>query len=338
MQRRRSDRAIRRIEFWLLICAFLGFACVGSARAESLRLLSYNVHGAPFLANQIGKLSIPSTRIAQICPKLANFDIAMLQEDFAYHDELVGCLKGAHQMRGNTRPVFRWGYIVTAPLWAPLLVVGNKLLWPLFQGDGLTTVGIDSRIATEVLDRGRYDRCGDYLIGGNDCFAAKGFIAVRVTFSDASSVDIYNTHLEAGPEWFLRHKDQDVRRAQLEQLAAAIRTNSPDRAVIVVGDFNSDHRCPAAFEPVEIFGDALGLEDARAWDQIDARWPQLDHILYRSGADGETQLSLRSSSEDRSFQYGEGCDLSGEGFETRTSHCKALSDHPAISAEFDLTP
>ncbi len=293
----------------------------GRSDAEPLRIVTYNVHGLPFVVNQLKVHSFPRARMRKIASQLGGFDLALLQEDFAYHRPLTRTFDRARVLRGGG-PTFRPGYVVTAPLWLPLLAVFNVGLWPLFNGDGLTTIAVAPDLGVEPLASQRYRRCGDYLVGGNDCFAAKGFLATRVTLRNGAVVDVYNTHLEAGVEWALRSEDQDVRRSQLEELAAAVRRHSAGRAVIVAGDLNSDALRPEAFTAVENFMAVLGLADGRAWAETDARWRRkLDHVLYRDGCGA--RLGTPLVREERAF---------------RTARSKPLSDHPAVSAAFDVQP
>jgi hypothetical protein len=252
------------------------------------------------------------------------FDLAVVQEDFAYHEALTRDVPNDQIFRGSG-PVFRWGYVVTAPLWAPLLVAFNAGLWPLFNGDGLTTIAVNDRLDVERLACDRYDRCGDYLLGGSDCFAAKGFLAVRVRLPSGAAVDVYNTHLESGFEVPLRHEDQDVRRSQLAHLARAIEVHSRDHAVVVAGDFNSDAAGSPyrSFDAVQHFIHAVGLTDTEVWRRTRERWTsKLDHILYRSGP--STKVTLRESAEATSFSYG--------------ASDRPLSDHPAVWASFEVAP
>ena len=96
---------------------------------------------------------------------------------------------------------------------------------------------------------------------------------------------------------------------------------SPARAVVVIGDLNTDARSASAFAPVETLMAAAGLRDARGWETLGSPWARrLDHLLYRDG-DG-TRLGTPVVREDRTFGATDGA---------------PLSDHPAMGATFDVT-
>ena len=125
----------------------------------------------------------------------------LLQEDFAFHDLVVAHSPFAHLVRGN-------------PAW---------IAAPLFQGAGLTIL---SHFATTETARDAYGVCNGWLSAANDCFGHKGFVMARLALPDGAAIDAWNTHLDAGDT----DADRAVRADQLERLAAAIETQSADRA------------------------------------------------------------------------------------------------------------
>jgi hypothetical protein len=94
-------------------------------------------------------------------------------------------------------------------------------------------------------------------------------------------IDVYNTHLEAGPS----PESIETRRLQLEMIAEGIERKSTRRAVIVLGDFNSAFARPGDREVIMGFRRGLGLLDAGAGPELPI-WRERDFILYRNGALG----------------------------------------------------
>lgn len=295
---------------------------VPPARAEPFRVVSYNVHGISWMLSRLKIPLGPHARMRAIATELQAFDLAVLQEDFAFHGPLTERFPDTHVARGGG-PVFRCGYVATAPLWLPFLALLNVGVWPIFNGDGLTIVAPNRALRVERLASERYARCGDYLFAGSDCFAAKGLLAVRVTLPNGAAVDVYDTHLEAGSDRAGDARQAEVRRSQLVHLADAIRRHSEGRAVVVAGDFNADAARPESFAPVHELMTSAGLADSRAWTDVDLeRWRRtVDHILYRDGCG--VRLGVPAAGEASGF---------------RTAAGRALSDHPAVTAAFEVEP
>jgi len=303
------------VRWWILAAALL-FA-PGPAPAGELRLLSYNVRGIPPVVTFLGR---PGTRIPRIVEKLPAFDIALLQETFSYQDVIERCATDADCVyyHGPGRR-FRWGHVVAAP------VLGLCWLTPrcrLPTNSGLMTVAQPARVATERVAAERFERCWGYLIGGNDCFAAKGFVLVRTTLADGAQVDVYNTHLDAaGWRW-----DRTTRAAQIEELREAVAAHSAGRAVIVAGDFNF-RREEDGSDPVPLarFLTGLGLVDSAACaDATSDHARGLDRIYFRSGE--RFAVRCLALAADPRFSY------------VRGGKERPLSDHDALAATFEIAP
>src|SRR5690606_10395457 len=174
-------------------------------RANSGRfaLVTYNIAGLPEGISP----SRPSLNIPRIAPLLNDYDIVLIQEDFAFQLELRRGLQ--HPFRS---PDF-------------------KRRRGLDFGDGL------SRFASAPFTdhmRAAWQECHGYLEAGCDCLTSKGFTMARHHFAQSATVDVYNLHMDAGG----RGGDRAARARQLEQLLQAIETQSAERAVIVAGDTN----------------------------------------------------------------------------------------------------
>jgi len=132
--------------------------------------------------------------------------LVLVQEDFAYHPQLVAAATHPHK---------------TTPMTAPS---------PTDLGDGLNVL---SRRALSGLSRTTWKKCNGIFDQKNDCLTSKGFAKVVVDVG-GMSVDVYDAHFDAGRS----SADAAARDAQVTQLVAAITAGSAGRAVIVAGDTN----------------------------------------------------------------------------------------------------
>ncbi len=150
-------------------------------------------------------------------------------------------------------------------------------------------------------------------MSGNDCWATKGFLFVRLRLESGAEVDVYDTHLEAGDQ----PEDFDVRKKQLAELETFVSARSAGRAVILGGDLNLPFDDPEQRDAVMRFARALGLRDTGARPEVGSPWSKrLDWILSRSAA--SVTLAVLEAGEDRAF----------------VRDGAALSDHPALFARF----
>lgn len=173
-----------------------------ASNSGSFSLLSYNVAGLPDAISG----SNPRVNIPLISPLLNTYDLVLVQEDFAYHDELAQDANHPHQS-------------------IPLDPAGVNM------GDGLNRFS-----TTAFADHARHtwDECNGFIDSGSDCLTDKGFSVARHTLAVGVTVDVYNLHMDAGRS----QDDYDARVAQIAQLAAEIQTRSGADAIIVAGDTN----------------------------------------------------------------------------------------------------
>jgi len=277
------------------VLGFMDAARVGVA----LRLLTYNVAGLPEGISS----SHPEHNSALISPLLNGYDIALLQEDFSYHPQIVGASQH--------------------PYVSPPYTGGNSL------GDGLSFL---SGFAYSDFQRDAWLDCNGVLDSGSDCLTPKGFTFARFRIGEAS-VDIYDLHTDAGSAV----GDQTARAANLRQLAAAIGARSLGRAVIVAGDINA--RYTRAGDTVAELVDAAQLTDAwielenkgqrpatgatvmcSADDPNDPACERIDKFFYRSG--GGVTLHPR--------------EYTVEGAKFVDEKGAQLSDHRPVSVIFDV--
>ncbi len=278
-----------------------------STPPETISVLSYNVHGIfPMIAKDR-----PRERMPTIGWLARRYDVVLFQEDFEFHRLL------RVQLEHHT------GFVGNGMGWDPRRVAAKALLLPLSlvipsfsppYGAGLSTFVREEYARPDDTGGKAYDSCHGWFGANGDCWARKGFLRVAMD-TVAGRVDIYNTHLEAGPS----RKSVHVRGTQLEKLADAIETRSGDAAVIVAGDFNISFNRPGDATIMRRFRQRLGLADSAAGPVL-ASWRERDYILYRSGP----TIAL-------------GVEHSGEAMEF-VSERRALSDHAALYAHFRIVP
>lgn len=294
---------------WMWIAGLLlpGLAGPWVAAAGTLSVLTYNVAGLP---QGVNPDQFPAVNTVRISPKLNAFDLVVVQEDFAYHTELVSQVDHPYQSVKDTsgRGPYQFGF-----------------------GDGLNTF---SRSPFAGFTRITWDSCNGVFDQGSDCLAPKGFSMARLTLARGAEVDVYDLHADAGSG----ADDLTARRSNLRQLSATIDANSSGRAVLVLGDTNSRYTRSGDILP-ELLS-AAGLTDvwierARggsvptigpsltqgcAADPSGADCEVVDKILYRSG--GGLLLAATSYAEAPGFVDDAGA---------------PLSDHRPISAVFTYT-
>lgn len=213
------------------------------ASSGRFELVTYNVAGLPEGISR----SRPLANLPRIGELLNGFDIALVQEDFAYPRELRRSLRHAHASAPFER--------------------GGRLDF----GDGLSQF---SRWPFTGLRREAWARCHGLVDSFFDCLTPKGFSVSRQSLGADAWVDVYNLHMDAG--W--SPADREAREAQVEQLIAAVRRHSPGRALIVGGDTNLLRRDRRLLE--RLLSEA-GLSDACE----ETRCPQpsrIDRVLFRS--------------------------------------------------------
>ena len=250
--------------------------------AGDLLALTYNVHGLP------PELTGDDTTGRQelIAPLLGPYDLVALQEDF---------IESNHEILADAseHPVERW---------FDEAVDGRAL------GAGLA---VFTDLAEELYYSQHYSSCYGYIENAADCMASKGFMLLRLELG-AVSLDLYNTHHEAGGA----EEDVAARLTQVEELLAAMEEHSEGRAVLLLGDFNLDDDDEEDQIPLELYRD-FGLQDA--CDALSCPDPgRIDRAWFRDGDD----LDLSPTSWEVQEHF---VDDQGEH----------LSDHEPIAFGFD---
>ena len=252
--------------------------------SEEIKILAYNTHGLPaVLAGDD-----PKERFPLIGEKTKSYQLSLLQEDFAHHELLLKNLnEGSIALRGNTN---------------------NKSFCPFCSGSGLTMISnLEKEWQIEIQSEA-FNTCSGWLGGLNDCFATKGFQLARIETPLGKHFYVVNTHLDAGRN----SSDRQARATQLQQIAAKMKQEASEEALIIVGDLNLRWNDPEDRALLEAFKKNLGLTDSIKGVQAEGGWPILDYVLYRNGR--TTTLEVLEAGEDIAFQ----------------NEKEPLSDHPAL--------
>jgi len=175
---------------------------LSAAREGVVRLLTYNVAGLPALLSG----SRPIENIPQISRLIDAYDVALVQEDFAYHRELIQHLHHAFRSPPSRA---RHGFL----------------------GDGLNSFSV---FPSRAFERVGWRACNGVLGDYSDCLADKGFTVSETTLARGTTVHIYNVHADAGRA----ADDWRARAMEFAQLANFIREHSRGQAIVVAGDTN----------------------------------------------------------------------------------------------------
>jgi len=233
-------------------------------------LLTYNVAGLPQLVSG----SDPDVNVVLISPLLNHYDVALVQEDFSYHERLTS--RALHAYRSE-------------PMRQSLALMPDGLNW-------------FSRFAFGWVHRVRWSQCNGYLGAASDCLADKGFSFAEVSVAPGVTLDVYNLHAEAGST----AADIEVRRNNFRQLTEYVRARSAHRAMIVAGDTNLRMSLAGDGETLDRFLDATDLKDACR--RFGCGEERVDRVLFRGSA--EVDVDVLGWWTDRRFVDVEGSPLS----------------------------
>lgn len=219
--------------------------------AGQLDVLTYNVHGLP---SGITGDDTPG-RMAQIAPLLDRYPLIGLQED--WDEANAATLAAALERRTE--------------LWF------GEPLDERFYGAGLAFF---AEQAVESYEPTYYETCNGTLDGASDCLASKGFQVVRLRMGPGATLDVYNTHMEAGNS----AEDDSSRTAQLDMLLAQIDSFSAGHAVLFMGDTNLGADDPEDVPLIAALMEGGGFTDA--CDAVACPEPgRIDKLLVRDGED-----------------------------------------------------
>lgn len=223
----------------------IAWSCAAGAAAGHLKVLSYNIAGLPdgFMTAH------PSANMPRIGRLLARYDLALIQEDFAF-----GSL-----LRKS----------VTLPFQSPAFEREGRLHF----GDGLSLFAVQPFTAVQ---REAWSACHGVVDSYFDCLTPKGFISTRQHLGDGADIDVYDVHLDAGSS----EGDRQARKAQVDQLIEAIHLRSLGRAVLLAGDTNLRSQDG---DLLTRFQQSTGLQDVCA--AVHCSDPRrIDRVFYRSSS------------------------------------------------------
>lgn len=268
----------------------------GEGSAGSFSSLTYNVAGLP---QGINDDQFPEQNQPLISPLLNDYDVVVLQEDFGFYTDLLRA-DTTHEFQSDEHP-------------------GPEDLNPVNResaavGDGLNVL---SRLPIGPLDRVPWQTCAP---AAADCLALKGFARNDLQLAaddDATVIDLYNLHMEAGSE----EGDNVARGDDLADLAAYLDEHSADRAVIIGGDWNLSFDEEPDGTQLREFLAETGLQDVCEVVDCGADDDVIDRFFFRSG--GGVELTPISHAFERDvFDDADG---------------GPLSDHDALAVEWEWT-
>ncbi len=241
----------------------------------TFKLLTYNVAGL----SELFSSSNPSEYSIQISPRLNDYDIVLVQEDWNYHDDII-----AH---------------VNHPYLSPHSGINGI-------GDGLNRM---SMYQFYNFTRETWDDSNGIFSDGSDSLAPKGFSFARHKISDDVYVDIYNIHADAGGS----SGDYEARKNQFQQLIPRINQWSQGNAVIVTGDTNSNFKDEDGVRQLL----EEGFLDAEIEILHDGYYPEIgeiigesiDKVIYRNGDYVQLEI-IDFSDEGDNFKDSDGNRLS----------------------------
>ncbi len=231
-----------------------------------LTILTYNVAGLPEPLSG----SMPATYIPLISPMLNAYELVLVQEDFAYHPQLIADVQHPYLSEPGGGGTY---------------------------GDGLNRM---SQTAFTEHTREAWEVCFGEFDNGSDCLTDKGFAWARHELAPGVTIDVYNLHNDAGGSV----DDIAARDQQVAQLLAAIAANSADRAIVVAGDTNMDEEDEPTLQMLLTGAD---LRDA-CRELSCGQDGRIDRIMIRDGTD--VALSVANWRVETSFVTETGEDLS----------------------------
>lgn len=259
-----------------------------------LNIMTYNVSGIPVLGDNQGsqrefKGKARMQKIGDVLCRDSGCDIIGAEEDFNHHNALAKAM-----------PAFKYQTFSKGGI-------------PL--GDGLN---IFSKHPVYNVKRTPWRKCFGYLAGAMDRLAEKGILSSTIEIEKGIFVDFYVIHTDAAND----PKSLKARKDNFIQLADMINSRKEDRAVIVMGDFNSTFCLNMEDDPYNNLVKRAGLTDS--WAEIhnggncdynsSKEWnptlkETLDRVMYKSGGGVEIKAE--------NYEYVE---FTNEKGETYTDH------------------
>jgi endonuclease/exonuclease/phosphatase family metal-dependent hydrolase len=208
----------------IMLRTIVACACMYAALAATsgnFTVLTYNIAGLPEPLSS----GHPSVNTPLISPRLGQFNVVNVQEDFNYHSALYA----------DDKHVYR-----------------TKTSGPAVFGSGLNTLS-DFPFTEE--QRVTWDDC---YINDADCLTPKGFHWLRVRVDEGVWFDLYNLHADAGSD----SGDQKARKSNYKQVADYANVHSAGMPIIIMGDTNSRYTGDPDGNTIRTLVSSLGLVDS----------------------------------------------------------------------------
>lgn len=266
----------------------------------TFNVLSLNVAGLPEGLSS----SNPKENTLQMSNKLNNYDLVSVQEDFAYHKDLI---------KYDNHP-YKTEHSGNVPL-----------------GDGMNFM---SNFPLCNTTRCKWNKTHGFITDGADQMTPKGILYSSMEIQPGYFIDIYDLHADADCD----DESYAARQDNMRQLASLIEERSTGKAVIVIGDTNSRYtRAQDNFEEAVV--NKCGLTDA--WIQlvrngdVPADGDALMNADNPNSADNEVVDKIW-------YRSGENIDLEATDYnllatEFTDADGNQLSDHHPITASFKYT-
>jgi len=310
------------IAAWIMasLCINPSLQAAEGTAGKQVRVISYNVQFLPGIAALANRRGQPTYRAQAIGKQLANYDIIGLNELFES--------KPREQILAEIEQV--WGKDYSS-LFSP------KLRPDRFTG-GLAIISRYPFLETNIHTYTQSSSPEKYGLLA-DGYATKGILHARISLSsdqkDASSVDVFVTHLEA--------REPAIRPSQYAEFAQFLKQHSsPERPAVLMGDFNTRGDQEEMSDAQSAYNQMTkGFQQARPESVLIDLWPaigqgpggtsdqsdedggrRIDYIFALNPKPGSTQLKPRNVLVNRFLD----------------PQVVALSDHSAVEAQFDWLP
>ncbi|WP_304944327.1 jacalin-like lectin [Vallitalea guaymasensis] len=172
-----------------------------------ITILTYNIAGLPALLSSAD----PEKNTKRIGELINNFDIVAVQEDFAYHDDLLS----------ESQFSYVTDHPGNVPFGSGLNVLSN---YPIKESINIPWDMTHGNIT-----------CPPPGYHGADEMTPKGFSYQRIELEPGVIVDLYNLHADAGGD----EGSREARHDNFIQLAEYINNHSSGNAIILLGDTNA---------------------------------------------------------------------------------------------------
>lgn len=240
----------------------LVFSSLASAQPE-MHVLTYNIWG---LYKSISNHS--SWRFGEIGRRLGEFDIVAVQEAWD---------KSTEDLISESN----FPYVVRGP---------HAHKFP--KDSGLVLLTRYPVLETEFM---QFNKCA-----GFDCFTKKGVLRTRLSLPNGSSLDVYNTHMNAAISLAGQNIGYKIRKSQIQQFTKFLSARSAGVDYLILGDTNvpddekNYERMKRLFKVMDLF--SLFTPDppktyvpgentwVRPLPLPDVRAERIDYILLREGS------------------------------------------------------